>query len=152
MPLRPRYNWLRSMSQHSTLIPAVPSDGYLAARRAAAFMVRADRGRLIVAGPDRASYLQGLITNDVVALGPGQGCYAAYLTPQGRMVTDLSVYELGDVMLLTAPRDTKDTLLAKLDQFLFSENVRLGDVTETMAAMAVVGPASADAVAAILGV
>ena len=37
---------------------------------------------------DRASYLQGLLTNDVVALKSGQGCYAAYLTAQGRMTSD----------------------------------------------------------------
>ena len=39
------------------------------------------------------------------ALKAGEGCYAAYLTPQGRMIADLYVYELGDVILLTVPRE-----------------------------------------------
>ena len=47
-------------------------------------------------GADRASYLQGLLTNDIQALTPGTGCYAAWLTPQGRMLTDLYVFESGD--------------------------------------------------------
>ena len=47
-----------------------------------------------MSGTDRASYLQGLLTNDVAALEAGQGCYAAYLTAQGRMIADLYVYEL----------------------------------------------------------
>lgn len=98
------------------------------------------RGRLMAAGKDRASYLQGLLTNDVLALSAGQGCYAAYLTAQGRMITDLWVYELGDAMLLTLPLAQKDAVLAKLDQFIFSEDVQLGDVTDAYAGVAVVGP------------
>ena len=92
---------------------------------------------------DRASYLHGLLTNDIAALKAGQGCYAAYLTPQGRMIADLWVYELGDVILLSLARDVKATVLAKLDQFIFSEDVQLGDVTETFAATAIVGPRAA---------
>ena len=45
----------------------------------------ASRGQIALTGRDRATYLQGLLTNDVVALRAGQGCYSAYLTPQGRM-------------------------------------------------------------------
>jgi folate-binding protein YgfZ len=93
-----------------------------------------------VSGADRASYLQGLLTNDIVALTAGHGCYAAYLTAQGRMIADLHVYELGDVILLTLQRDVKDAVLAKLDQFIFSEDVQLGDVTDSFDQIAVVGP------------
>ena len=104
-----------------------------------------------MSGADRASFLQGLLTNDVVALKPGDGCYAAYLTAQGRLIADLYVYELGDVMLLTLHRDVKDTVMAKLDQMIFSEDVQLGDVTDTFAQAAVVGPQAASIVAAVLG-
>ena len=104
----------------------------------------------MVSGADRAAYLQGLLTNDVVALKAGQGCYAAYLTAQGRMIADLHVYELGDVMLLTMAGDVKDGVLAKLDQFIFTEDVQLGDATDTFAQMAVVGPRAAQAIAGVV--
>jgi folate-binding protein YgfZ len=123
--------------------PAVSASGYEAARRQAAFVDRSDRGRIIVSGSDRRSYLQGLLTNDIAALGAGQGCYAAYLTAQGRMIADLHVYELGDAILVTVAGDVKDTVLARLDQFLFGEDVQLGDVTSTFSQMAVVGPDAA---------
>ena len=139
------------MSQHSTMIPAVSDAAYDAARRRAALVDRSDRGRVVVTGADRASYLQGLLTNDVVALKSGQGCYAAYLTAQGRMISDLHVYELGDLMLLTMAGDVKEAVIAKLDQFIFSEDVQLGDVTETFAQVAVIGPDAARAVATALG-
>jgi folate-binding protein YgfZ len=126
------------------------SSAYQAARQRAAFIERSTRGRLLVSGRDRASYLQGLLTNDTVALKAGEGCYSAYLTPQGRMISDLRVYELGDVILLSVPGDVKDTVLAKLDQFIFSEDVQLGDVTGTFGQLAVVGPDAARVVGGLL--
>ncbi len=132
------------------MIPEVSADAYDAARHRSAFVDRSDRGRIVVSGSDRASYLQGLLTNDIVAVKAGQGCYAAYLTAQGRMIADLHVYELGDVLLLTMAGDVKDGVLAKLDQFIFAEDVQLGDVTGTFAQMAVIGPDAAHVVAAVV--
>ncbi len=128
----------------------VSRDAYRAAIEHAALIDRSDRGRIVVAGSDRASYLQGLLTNDIAALKPGEGCYAAYLTAQGRMITDLWVYELGDVILVTTGLSEKDALLAKLDQFVFSEDVQLGDVTSTFNGVAVVGPDAARVVSAAI--
>ena len=56
------------------------------------------------------------------------------------MIADLFVYELGDAILLSVPAAVKDALLARFDQFIFSEDVRLGDVTDAFAEIAVVGP------------
>ena len=139
-----RIEWSETMSEDNTLVStasrAAEASGYDAARRGAAFFDRADRGFIVVSGKDRAPYLHGLLTNDVAALKAGEGCYAAYLTPQGRMIADLWVYELGDVILLVMSRDVKDTVLTKLDQFIFTEDVQLGDVSSTFACVAIVGP------------
>src|SRR5712691_8519550 len=118
------------------MIQSVSHAAYDAARHRAALIDRSNRGRILVSGADRAAYLQGLLTNDVVALKAGQGCYAAYLTAQGKMIADLHVYELGDVILLTLHRDVKDAVLEKLDQFIFTEDVQLGDVSETFVQLA----------------
>jgi folate-binding protein YgfZ len=133
-------------TQHSTSTPT----NYEAVRRHAGVFERTDQGRLVVSGRDRASYLQGLLTNDITALGPGRGCYAAYLTAQGRMITDLHAYELGDVMLMTLPLEVKDAVLTKLDQFIFSEDVQLGDVTAAFASRTIVGPEAAGIVTRVL--
>src|SRR6266508_2522614 len=132
------------------MIPAVPDTAYEAARRRAGLIDRTDRGRIVVSGADRASYLQGLLTNDISALKAGEGCYAAYLTAQGRMIADLYVYELGDIILLTLHGDVKDAVLAKLDQFIFTEDVQLGDATGTFAQVAVVGPDAERIVASVV--
>jgi len=132
------------------MIHTVSQTAYEAARRAAGLLDRSARGRIVVSGTDRATYLQGLLTNDIVALKPGEGCYSAYLTAQGRMIADLFVYELGDVILLTVGGDVKATVLTRLDQFIFSEDVALGDVTDTFAQFAVIGPDAAAVVAGVL--
>ena len=67
------------------------------------------------------------------------------------MIADLFLYELGDVLLVTVEGDVKDTVLASFDQFIFSEDVQLGDVSDAFAQMAIVGPAAADSVAALVG-
>jgi folate-binding protein YgfZ len=134
------------MPQHTPALSAETLQGYQAARRTAAAFDRTAIGWIVVSGKDRASYLHGLLTNDIAVLKPGDGCYAAYLTPQGRMIADLWVFELGDVILIELSRDVKETVLQKLDQFVFTEDVQLGDVSETFGAVAIVGPAAAAAV------
>jgi tRNA-modifying protein YgfZ len=125
---------------------------YQDARQRAVFINRSARGRIVVSGKDRGSYLQGLFTNDIAGLKTGEGCYSAYLTPQGRMISDMWVYELGDAILIDLPStETKNAVLAKLDQFIFSEDVQLGDVTDAFAQIAIVGPESARVIGALLG-
>ena len=126
-------------------------DDYRALREGAALATGADRGRIAVSGRDRASWLQGLLTNDVQALTPGTGCYAAWLTPQGRMTTDMHVLESGDMILLDVPGAQREPLLQRLDQFLFSEDAQIGDLTGALAAVAVHGPRSAETVEAATG-
>src|ERR1044072_6740820 len=66
---------------------------------------RSGRGKLLVTGPDAAEYLQGQLTNDVDALEPGQGCYAALLDRKGHMQADMRVLRLSpeEVWIDTEP-------------------------------------------------
>jgi folate-binding protein YgfZ len=65
---------------------------------------RSERGKLALTGPEAKPFLQGLISNDVESLTPGHGCYAAVLTPKGKMLGDLRVLDLGDELLLDCER------------------------------------------------
>ena len=119
---------------------------YAAVRDAAALTIPRDRARIAVSGRDRATYLQGLLTNDIAALARGTGCYAAWLTPQGRMTTDMHVLESGDMILLDVPAATRESVLQRLDQFIFTEDVQPGDVTDALADVTVHGPRAAEAI------
>ena len=110
----------------------------------------APRGQIAVSGNDRAAYLQGLLTNDVQALTAGQGCYAAWLTPQGRMLTDMHVFESGDMMLLDVPVEQMTPTLERLDQFLFSEDVRIASLGGELTGVWLHGPAAARVLEVVL--
>jgi folate-binding protein YgfZ len=113
---------------------------------------RTDRGRIRVDGRDRVAFLQALLTNDLTALTPEQGVYAAYLTPQGRMIADLSLYARPDHIVADVPAAVTASLVAKLDAVIFSEDVRLSDATADISAITVVGRDAAALLAAAAGV
>ena len=115
-------------------------DDYQAIREGAAIGAISQRAALAVAGSDRASYLQGLLTNDIAALTPGSGCYAAWLSPQGRMLTDMHVLQSPSMILLDVPADVAAATLERLDQFVFSEDVQLATLTDSLTGIWVHGP------------
>ncbi len=122
--------------------PTGPPDDS-AIREGAAIGTIAPRDQIALAGADRAIYLQGLLTNDIQALTPGTGCYAAWLSPQGRMLTDLHVLQSAELMLLDVPADQEAATLARLDQFLFAEDVRIESLSASMTSVWVHGPQAA---------
>ena len=113
-------------------------------RERAAVVERAGTGWIQLSGADRRTYLQGLLTNDIEALTPGTGCYAAMLTAQGRMMTDMRVLELGDLVLLEVPSAVATSIRDHLDRFIFSEDVQVADVSASRAAVGLYGPGAID--------
>ena len=108
--------------------------------------------RLEVRGPDTTDWLQGLLTQDIKALQPGQGTYAAYLTPQGRMIADVRVFRRDDMYLLETVASARASLLSRLEQFVIMEDVTITDVTGSLGCLTVMGPTAAACVSASTGV
>ena len=123
------------------------SSGYQALVLGAALVDPVWTGRLLLTGADRRAYLQGLLTNDISALTPGTGCYAVMLNAQGRMLTDMHVFELGHAVLLTLPAALTEAIRAHLDRFIFSEDVHVQDASESLAQFGVYGPQAREAIA-----
>ena len=111
----------------------------------------AARYPLSVAGQDRATFLHGLLSNEVRTLTAGTGCYATWLTPQGRMITDVHVFETGDSMLLDVPSDLAAATLQRLDLSLFSEDVQLVDLGQQLTSISVHGPSAAAVLGEVVG-
>lgn len=110
------------------------------------------RGRLRFVGPDAVSFLHALVSNDVEGLLPGRGAYATWLTPQGRMITDLRVLRDTDFIVAEVPAGMATALAVRLDQLIFSEKVRVFDDTETSRAAAVFGEDAARVASAATGI
>src|SRR4029453_8000506 len=118
----------------------VPHDDYRHIREESAIGAIAPRHQIAVAGPDRATYLQGLLTNDIPALSPGTGCYSAWLTPQGRMLTDMHVLQSDGIILLDVPAETSDATRERLEQFIFTENVQVESLKGSLSSVWIHGP------------
>ena len=117
------------------------ADEYHALRHGAGIIdLTRSRARLLLTGADRRNYLQGLLTNDIVALTAGTGCYAAYLTAQGRMIADMRVFELGDALLVDLEASVGASVRSKWEMFIFSEDVHVEDWSESMAQFGVLRP------------
>jgi folate-binding protein YgfZ len=117
----------------------------------AGLRTRADRGRLRFTGADRVDFLQALVTNDLIALKSHQGAYAAYLTPQGRMVTDLHLFLRPDSIVADVPAALASGLAAKVDGLVFAEDVQVADASTDLAQISVMGGRAAAVVAAATG-
>ena len=87
------------------------------------------RGVLAIAGADRVSFLNGLVSNDVSHAAPGQAVWAALLTAQGRYVTDFFIFAEEDRLLLDAPGEAVAELLVRLKRFKLRAAVELADVS-----------------------
>ncbi|MBR0658570.1 CAF17-like 4Fe-4S cluster assembly/insertion protein YgfZ [Neoroseomonas oryzicola] len=107
-----------------------------------------DRGVLEVAGPDRAAFLQGLVSNDVTHLAPGQVAWSALLTPQGKWLADFFVVATEDAFLLDAERAQVADLATRLGRFRLRSKVTLRDASEDWHVHAAWGtaPAAGDVV------
>ncbi|HUF48108.1 MAG TPA: glycine cleavage T C-terminal barrel domain-containing protein [Vicinamibacterales bacterium] len=114
---------------------------------AAGLVDRSHHGRLRFDGPDAQPFLQSLLTNDLAAMDERRGLYAALLSPQGRMIADARLFMRGDAVLADVAPGTAAALAARLDALIFSEDVRVTDVTAGTAVVVVAGTAAPEVVA-----
>lgn len=118
--------------------------GYDELRQSAAWFDLSGRGKIRAYGEDRARLLHAMTTNHVQQLNPGQGCYAYFLSAQGRILGDVNIFCREDDFLLDTEPETRQKLYQHLDQFIIADDVTLDDLTEATATIAVEGPAAAD--------
>lgn len=100
------------------------------------------RSKIVVSGKDRVRWLNGMITNNIRDLQPGQGNYSFLLTPQGHIQGDLYAYNRGDYILLGTEKFQTCTLLERLKKYIIMDKVELEDVSDRLTAIGVHGPKS----------
>lgn len=108
------------------------------------WIARPDRGRLRLTGTDAVEFLQALVTNDVAALGLGESCDALLLTPQGRMIADLSVFRGRDEVVLSVPAALAEALTLRLDFLVFTEDVQIANASQLIHQITLVRDAMAE--------
>jgi len=126
-------------------------DGEVAATRSAAGIVdHSDGTQIRLSGPDRVSFLNGIVTQDVAVLKPGQWTYALVLNPKAKVVGEAWVYTLEDAFLLDLLPGAAPRVLEHIQRHLISDDVTLEPFVGA-AHLALHGPLAAALVRRVLG-
>jgi tRNA-modifying protein YgfZ len=101
---------------------------------------RSERGKLRLLGVDVVDFLQGQVTNDIEALEPGTGCYAALLDHKGKVRTDMRVLRGADWIWLDTEPGFQDLLARTVQMYGIGRDVKAEDATADHAILSLVGP------------
>ncbi len=121
---------------------ATAHDAYRTLTAGCGLFDRSERGKLALTGADAKSFLQGQVTNDVEGLADGDGCYAAFLTPKGKMLGDLRILDAGDEVLLDTERVALQELFNMIRRFSVGYDVELHKRTLESGLLSLIGPES----------
>jgi folate-binding protein YgfZ len=123
-------------------VQTVTTSDYELLSERAAIVDRSGRAQLTVAGGAAAEFLQGQVTNDVERLEPGEGCYAAFLNPKGKLRCDARILRDEDGFLIDAEGIARPVVKWVVERFALGQDVRHADVTDDRAILSIVGPES----------
>src|SRR5215475_1989755 len=113
---------------------------YQAAKNGAAVLRQGWFGGIIrLAGPDRVTWLQGMVTNDVEKLQTGEGTYAAHLSAQGKLIGQMTILIDEDAIWLTAETANAKKLAGALEPMIVMEDVTAEDQTGQFESIGVLG-------------
>jgi folate-binding protein YgfZ len=97
-------------------------------------------GWIRATGADRVRWLNGMVTNSIQQLKPGEGNYNFLLSVQGRIQGDAYVFAEPDALLLETSVSQVSPLMTLLDRFIIMDDVELSDISSTRLGLLIAGP------------
>ncbi len=118
---------------------------YRQLREECGLLDRSGRGKLMISGSEAAEYLQGQLTNDVEALSPGEGQYAALLDRKGHMQADMRVLRTSpeEIWIDTEP-EALEPAKRHLETYKIGREVAIVDLSAERAILSLIGPRSVE--------
>ncbi len=138
----------------TTIAPHGAADGdarardYAALTRAAGVAMLADRMIVRITGDDRAPFMHGMCSNEVVGLKPGALEPALILTEHAHLIAELYLYATADALLLEVDRAHWPATRAHIEKFLVADDVEMEE-REDLGLIDVTGPAASAAIASL---
>jgi folate-binding protein YgfZ len=123
--------------------PLAVNAGYQALRTEAAWLDVSQRGKILVAGHDRARLLHAMTTNHIQRLVPGTGCYGYFLNAAGRILADANILCRPGHFLLDSEPELAEKLYQHLDKFIIADDVTLESANTRLGSIALEGPNAA---------
>ncbi|NYF53190.1 YgfZ/GcvT domain-containing protein [Tunturiibacter gelidoferens] len=100
-------------------------------------------GWIRVTGEDRVRWLNGMVTNSIQHLTAGEGNYNFFLSVQGRIQGDATIFARPDDLLMETTSPQVAGLIALLDRFIIMDDVELADISSTRSGLLIAGPKAA---------
>jgi aminomethyltransferase len=97
------------------------------------------RSLLQVTGDDRLAFLQGMLSNDLLSLKPGEGCRAAALNSTGHILADIEVHIAQSFVLLETDPRCASRLRETLERYVIMEDVEIADISTDWRKITLVG-------------
>lgn len=119
-----------------------PAVEYEAVRSSAGLLDLSHRGLLQFTGPDRLTFLQGMLSNDLKVLNPFDGQYATLLTQQGKVIADVRVLCSLNSFYLDFWEVLKAKILDHLNRYLVADEVEIADRSDEYATLSIQGSQS----------
>lgn len=116
---------------------------YRFARESVALIDKNYRAYLSFTGPDRARYLNAILTNNIRDLQTGEGTISLLLNPQGHILAEIETYALDDRLLCASHAMIRERLVETFDKYIIMDDVTLTDETERLGVLALEGPKAA---------
>lgn len=98
------------------------------------------RAKIVATGADSVRWMNGMVTNNIRDLSPGQGNYNFLLNAQGRILADMYIYNRGDYLLLDTARWQAPKLLEVMNKYIIMDDVELTEISDKLTSLAVQGP------------
>jgi folate-binding protein YgfZ len=123
---------------------------YQVVRGGVGLMDRSDHVFTSFAGPDRLSYFQGMISNDLRPLSPGRGLYATVLNVFGKVLGDCRVFCTDEAYLVEWWEPIKVKMIDHLNRYLVADEVEIQDLTSRYGILSIQGPKAAALLQALI--
>jgi folate-binding protein YgfZ len=114
-----------------------------ALRTGAGLIDRSERGKLALSGAGAIEFLNGQVTNELAEMHPGEGRYATFLTPKGKMLGDVRILAVDGELLLDTERTALQALFDMIRRFKIGYDVELHKRTIERGLLSLLGPESA---------
>jgi aminomethyltransferase len=95
-------------------------------------------------GPDRARYLNAILTSNIRDLAPGQGTIGLLLNPQGHILAEIETLALEDSIIGISYASVRESTAATIEKFIIMDDVTFADETPSTGSLALAGPQAAE--------
>jgi folate-binding protein YgfZ len=110
---------------------------------------RPERTLLSLTGRDRTRWLNGMVSNNIRDLAPGNGVYAFVLTPQGHIQADVYAFNRGESLRVETDRGQAEKLLGIFRKYIIMDKVEIEDLAEKVTVFGITGPKSGEVFACL---